>query len=115
MTESMTKHDLLPAFAPFADPPPAVAERICKQPECALLWAVLENGLEAYMHYATATNRRGKRLFQEANSWIMQNDVTWLCSFVNICHVLGLDPEYLRMGLRRWRESHTSRAFRQAA
>ena len=114
MTEFMITHEV-PAFVPLAEPPLAVAERISKQPECALLWAVLENGLATYMRYATATNRRGKRLFQEAETWIMQDDATWLCSFMNICHVLGLDPEYLRMGLRRWRMAHAPRVFREAA
>jgi hypothetical protein len=27
---------------------------------------------------------------------------------VSICHVLGLDPDYLRTGLRRWREARTA-------
>lgn len=84
-------------------PPPQVAERIRKQPECRLLWAVLQEGVETYMKYAAATNRRGRRLFREAEDWIMQDDPTWLCSFVSICHILGLDPGYLRLGLRRWR------------
>ncbi|MCS6926068.1 MAG: hypothetical protein NZ578_09225 [Candidatus Binatia bacterium] len=87
----------------LAAPPPQVAERIRKQPECRLLWAVLQEGVETYMKYATATSRRGKRLFREAEDWIMQDDPTWLCSFVSICHILGLDPGYVRLGLRRWR------------
>jgi len=95
------------AHSPLAAPPPEVAERIRKQPECHLLWAVLENSVEEYMRHATATGRRGKRLFREAEEWIMQDDLTWLCSFVNICHVLGLNPDYLRTGLRRWREART--------
>jgi len=81
---------------------PEVAERIRKQPECELLWAVLENGLSDYMKYATAPGRRGKRLFREAQEWIMSDDLTWLCSFLNICHVLGIDPDYVRAGLQRW-------------
>lgn len=114
MIEPTTKNEFMVA-APLSEPPPEVAERIRKYPECALLWAVLENGIESYMRYAAAPNRRGKRLFQEAETWVMQDDATWLCSFMNICHVLGLDPEYLRMGLRRWRAVHTPRAFREAA
>lgn len=107
------------AFTPVAQlvvPSNEVAERIRTQPECHLLWAVLQNGLEEYMRYATATSRRGKRLFREAEAWIMQDDPTWLCSFVSICHVLGLEPDYLRMGLRRWQEHQTaSVTFQQAA
>ena len=32
-------------------PPPQVAERIRRQPECRLLWAVLEDGMETYLKY----------------------------------------------------------------
>ncbi len=103
------------ARSPLAVAPPEVAERIRKQPECHLLWAVLENGVGEYMKYAAATSRRGKRLFREAEEWIMWDDPTWLCSFVSICHVLGLDPDYLRTGLRRWREARSTIAFKQAA
>jgi hypothetical protein len=103
------------AHSPFTIPP-AVAEQIRRQPECQLLWAVLENGVEDYRKYATATSRRGKRLFREAEAWLMQDDPTWLCSFVNICHILGADPEYLRTGLRRWYEARTTPAlFKEAA
>ena len=55
------------------------------------------------------------KLFREAEEWIMRDDPSWLCSFVNICHVLGLDPDYVRTGLRRWREVHTASAFLKEA
>jgi hypothetical protein len=97
----------LTGHSPFTTPP-AVAEHICRQPECRLLWAVLENGVEEYQKYATATGRRGKRLFREAEAWLMDDDPMWLFSFVSICNVLGLAPDYLRTGLRRWREGHTA-------
>jgi len=102
-------------FSPLAVPPPEVTERIQKQPECRLLWAVLEDAVSTYMKNATATSRRGKRLFGEAEEWIMQDDPTWLCSFISICHTLGLDPSYLRSGLRRWREAQLAPVFRKAA
>jgi len=101
--------------SPLAVLPPEVVERIRKQPECHLLWAVLEHSVEEYMRYATATSRRGKRLFREAEEWIVQDDPTWLCSFVSICNVLGMDPDYWRTGLRRWREARLTPAFKQAA
>ena len=105
-------------FAPssfFAAPPPAVSDRIQRQPECRLLWAVLENAVDAYMKYATATNRRGKRLFREAEEWIWRDDPTWLCSFVSICHVLGVDPGYVRRGLSKWREMRSLPILKEAA
>lgn len=96
-------------------PPPAVAERIQRQPECRLLWAVLENAVDAYMKHVAATGRRGKRLFREAEEWVWRDDPTWLCSFVSICHVLGVDPDYLRRGLRKWRDAQATPSFKQAA
>jgi hypothetical protein len=103
-------------FSELWEPPPAVAEHVEKQPECRLLWAVLVDGIEMYMKYAFATRRRGQRLFHEAEEWIMHDDpTTWLCSFVNICHILGVDPDYLRQGLRRWRAKQSILALKQAA
>jgi hypothetical protein len=99
----------------LSPPPPQVAERIRRQPECRLLWAVLEDGIATYMKYAGATSRRGKRLFAEAERWIMADDPTWLCSFVSLCHILGLEPDYLRLGLKRWRASTSAPALPQAA
>jgi hypothetical protein len=96
-------------------PPPAVAERIRRQPECRLLWAILQEGIETYMKYASATRRRGRRLFAEAEHWIMQDDPTWLCSFVSICDVLGLQPDALRTGLKRWHARQNHSGFKQAA
>jgi hypothetical protein len=99
----------------FTPESPDAAEQIRKTPEGRLLWAVLDNGIEQYKKHVHATGRRGKRLFREAEEWILRDDPTWLCSFVNICHVLGVDPGYLRKGLRQWREAQLSPAFKQAA
>lgn len=100
------------SFAPEA---PNAAEQIRKTPEGRLLWAVLENGIEQYKKNVTATSRRGQRLFREAEEWIMHDDSLWLCSFINICHVLGIDPDYLRAGLRRWRDAQLSAGLKEAA
>ena len=96
-------------------PPPHVIEQIRKQPECRLLWAVLQDAMETYMKNASAANRRGRRLFAEVEQWIGEEDPTRLCSFVSICHVLELDPGYLRAGLQRWRSATLASALRQAA
>jgi hypothetical protein len=102
------------AFAELVGRPP-LAEHMEKQPECRLLWAILQEGIETYMKYVAASSRRGRRLFHEAHEWIMQDDPTWLCSFVSICHVLGLDPEYLRLGLRQWRARQLNPTLKKAA
>jgi hypothetical protein len=95
--------------------PPHVVEHIRKQPECRLLWAVLQEAMETYMKYAGATGRRGQRLFAEAYQWVKEGDPTRLFSFVSICHVLELDPVYLRARLQRWRATTRTPELRQAA
>lgn len=111
-----TKHIAFATDSPLGVASSEVAERIRTQPACHLLWAVMENGLAEYMRYCTATGRRGQRLFREAEEWIMQDNPKWVCSFLSICHVLGLDPDYLRTGLRSWREQYSAPvAFKQAA
>jgi len=54
-------------------PPPHVVEQIRKQPECRLLWAVLQEGIETYMKYAGAPNRLGNAYLRMPNngSWRM--------------------------------------------
>lgn len=99
----------------FSTLPPALATRVNKQPEYRLLWAVLQRGVEEYMKNVFATSRRDQRLCHEAEAWIAHDDETWLCSFVNICHVLGLDPDALRAGLKRWRAAQEPLDVEQAA
>ncbi|MBI3756805.1 MAG: hypothetical protein HY267_02400 [Deltaproteobacteria bacterium] len=114
----MTEHTEMTEFRgqlSFAVEGSEAAEQIRKTPEGRLLWAILENGIEQYKRNVAAAGRRGRRLFHEAEKWIMRDDPAWLCSFMNICHVLGLDPDYLRAGLRRWREAQLYPAFKRAA
>jgi len=73
-------------------------------PHAALFLAVLDNGVTQYRRYAGMETRRGMRLFQEAEDWIMDNDYTWPCSFVNICLTLGIDPERFRQDLAKEKE-----------
>ncbi|MGH7829663.1 MAG: hypothetical protein ACREP8_05750, partial [Candidatus Binatia bacterium] len=50
-------------------------------------------------------SRRGKQLFDEAEEWIMDKGRDWLFSFENICDVLELNPDYIRVGLLRWKDA----------
>ena len=80
-------------------------DRFNKQPECRLMWAVLQDAVDTYMKYAESKRIRHQNRFREAREWIDRNDLEWLFSFVSICHTLGLDPDYLRQGLQRWGQS----------
>jgi len=74
--------------------------------EKLLMFAVLEDAVETFMKYADSTTLRGQRLFREADEWInYQKDPSWPFSFDNICQFLDIEPNYMRGGLRRWKEA----------
>jgi hypothetical protein len=72
-------------------------------PEHELMIAVLEQATAEFQKYSAAHNSKGRKLFADAEGWFLDGDTHWTFSFENICAVLGLDPQYLRQGLRRWK------------
>lgn len=76
--------------------------------EVALMRAVLEDALGCMQKPFVTNARRARRLADEAEEWVFADDSSWPFSFINICAVLGLEPDYLRRGLRLW--SQRSRA-----
>ena len=75
-------------------------------PEEKLMFAVLTDAIECFQKYHGASAHRARRLFTEAEAWISRRDYTWPYSFENICETLNIDPNYLRLGLTRWRIHH---------
>jgi len=71
-------------------------------PEKRLLLAVLEEAIATVQRYVVAERRRGRRLYREAEAWVLSDDVSWPCTFRRICDALGIDPDYLREGVMRW-------------
>jgi len=69
-------------------------------PERRLMAAVLEDAVHVYRTLAAATTPRQRALFADAEAWIESEDRSWIFSFESICDHLGLDPDYLRRGLR---------------
>ncbi len=90
---------LLPAqfFAAFSRESTVVRER-------KLMLAVLQDAVECYQKYALARDPRGRLLFEDANEWISSGEREWPFSYENICDVLGLNHEYIRRGLSKWRQ-----------
>jgi hypothetical protein len=72
--------------------------------EFELMRATLDDAIHTYRKYAHVKGRRAQRLFREVDEWVSAEDYSWPFSFVNICEVLDLDPDYIRTGLRLWRE-----------
>ena len=68
-----------------------------------LMLAVLEDAVHSYLQYAAARDPEQRDLFREAEEWIEGREPGTLFSFETICHVLDLEPDYLRRGLRGWK------------
>lgn len=76
--------------------------KIPLEPERILLLAILEDGIRCYQENLLVSGGKKRALFEEARDWLFSDDDTWFCSFVSVCTVLNLDPDYIRRGLRQW-------------
>jgi hypothetical protein len=74
------------------------------QPEMQLALAILEDAINCFQEYLMAEGGKGKKLFNEAEEWILEEDGDWIFSFRNVCELLGLKPTYVRQGLLRWKQ-----------
>ena len=74
--------------------------------ERKLLFAVLSEAFSSYCRYLNNFSVRGRRLYRETQDWFDSTDKSWLYSFENICDHLDLDPGYVRLGLKRWKQQH---------
>jgi hypothetical protein len=72
------------------------------QPEKRLMLAVLEDAVATFQRSAVATSRAAGRDLAEVQAWFASDDMAWPYAFLNVCHVLGFDPSYLRRGLGAW-------------
>jgi hypothetical protein len=90
---------LLPAqyFAAFRREAGLERERL-------LMLAVIEDAIDCYQKYAHARDPRGRQMFEESREWVNSTDRSWLFSFENVCDTLEISAEYVRRGLREWRE-----------
>ena len=78
-------------------------------PEEKLVLAVLEDGISCFQKYLFAQDKGERRLFREAQDWILEEGQEEPFSFENICEVLGIAPNYLRLGLLRWKQRQLAR------
>ena len=76
-----------------------------REGEEGLMLAVLDNAIECFQKYVLGQRERERRLFQEAEDWILEKDSDWFFSFENICETLELYPDYIRQGLMSWKEA----------
>ena len=76
------------------------------EPEKVLMLAILEDAIHCFQDNLLAQNVRSRRLFEEAEEWIVEADGDWVFSFENICEALGFNAAYVRKGLLRWTENN---------
>ena len=72
-------------------------------PEKRLMMAVLEGALLDLQRSADARTPGARRLADEVGAWFAADDEGWPCSFLRICHVLGLDASAVRSRVARSR------------
>jgi hypothetical protein len=72
--------------------------------EKRLILSVLEDAVECFMKCIDSPTSKGQRLFRDADEWISLEDKHWVFSFDNVCDMLDINPDYMRRGLRQWKE-----------
>src|SRR5262249_35904567 len=72
--------------------------------EKRLILSVLEDAVECFMKCIDSPTNKGQRLFRDADEWISLEDKHWVFSFDNVCDMLDINPDYMRRGLRQWKE-----------
>jgi hypothetical protein len=70
--------------------------------------ALLEEAIRCFQSCLLAPDKHRRKLFHEAERWLMEDDTNALVSFPEVCELLGLDIGYIRKGLCRWRARETS-------
>lgn len=66
--------------------------------------AVLEDAVACFQDNLLAPGVKNQRLFQDTEEWITGADGDWVFSFESVCESLGINPEYVRRGLLRWKQ-----------
>src|SRR5207253_11062463 len=66
------------------------------EPEKTLMLAILEDAIHCFQDNLLTQNVRSRRLFEEAEEWIVEADADWAVSCENICEPWGFHPASAR-------------------
>lgn len=69
-----------------------------------LALAVLKDAIDAYLMRMRKSRVNHSLLQRDAERWLFSENLDHPFSFINVCDRLGLNPSYLRRGLRNLRE-----------
>lgn len=70
--------------------------------EQRLMAAILSDGIEAYITHRSSGKQRVQEHKNDAQHWVETKDYSYVFSFDNVCSCLGIDADYLRLGLIRY-------------
>ncbi|HUR71160.1 MAG TPA: hypothetical protein VMZ02_04180 [Candidatus Limnocylindrales bacterium] len=79
--------------------------RVHLDAERVLMFAVLRDAVSCFQDNVGSDCKRKQAMHRDAEEWILDKDRSHLFSFDNVCEILGLDPEYMRAGLLRWKDT----------
>jgi len=68
-----------------------------------LMLAVLEDALRRLQNHAVNRDPVDRKALAEAETWILDRKAQGPFAFETICEVLGIQPDHLRDGIRKWR------------
>jgi hypothetical protein len=78
--------------------------------EGRLLLAVLQDAISCYFYNMNRTGRSAELRFREVNDWFSARNCHDLFAFESICEIFGIDPGWLRSGLRALRAEASAAA-----
>jgi hypothetical protein len=81
-----------------------------EQPIRRLMTAVLEDAVHCYRKYWGARDGHGRRLFREAERWLVLTEPDAAFSFETVCEALDVSPEWIRRQLAHWRAQRMAHA-----
>ena len=81
-------------------------------PERSLLSALLFDGVQAYIMYASSPGIGSSVRYREAYTWVNTRGSDYVFSFDSCCEALGIDADYLRYGLANACNSRSERKRR---
>ena len=90
-----------------------LSRKSVREGEERLLYAMLESAIEDYQKFVSATDKKGKNLFQQAEEWFFETDSPSDLSFESLCDYLQINASYVRRGLLNWKKEKLCRQAQQ--
>jgi hypothetical protein len=77
--------------------------------EHRLLIAIMQDAIECFQKHIHARDSKRRQLYMDAELWVTDQSDDGPFSFDNVCDLLGMNPDYLRVGLLDWRDRERAR------